>query len=124
MNNLLLFFAFPIATIILSISAQKILRNKILTAATFFAIYLILTFSTFDINFLIYAIIYTILAYVSALISNLVFKQVEKVEIDVKNDNFDANYLNKNYCENEKYMNDYYNIKNGLNDSKNRCLRR
>ena len=45
MNNLLLFFALPVATIILAIVFQKILRNPILTAATFFAIYLIVAFS-------------------------------------------------------------------------------
>ncbi|MBP3255943.1 MAG: YbeF family protein [Clostridia bacterium] len=78
MNNLLLFFAFPIATIILSIVLQKILRNEYLTAGTFFAIYLVLTFSVFDINFLIYAIAYTILAYITALITNIVLNRIEE----------------------------------------------
>ena len=57
MNTLLLFFAFPVATIILSIVLQKILRNFYLTAATFFAIYLVITFAVFDANFLVYTII-------------------------------------------------------------------
>ena len=45
MNTLLLFFALPIATIILAIVLQKILNSPLLVAATFFAIYLIVTFA-------------------------------------------------------------------------------
>ena len=78
MNNLLLFFAFPIATIILSIVIEKILKNEFLTAASFFSIYLVLTFSAFDINFLIYAIAYTIISYITALITNIVLNRIEK----------------------------------------------
>ena len=44
MNNLLLFFALPVATILLSIVLQKILNCPILVAITAFAIYLIVTF--------------------------------------------------------------------------------
>lgn len=68
MNNLLLFFAFPVATIILAIVLQKILKNPLLVAATFFAIYLIVAFSAFDASFLVYAIAYTILAYITAIL--------------------------------------------------------
>lgn len=49
METLLLFFAFPVATIILSIVLLKILKCPILVAATFFAIYLILTYAVFRI---------------------------------------------------------------------------
>lgn len=66
MNILLLFFALPIATIILAIVLQKILRSPILVAATFFAIYLIVTFAVFDASFLIFTIVYTILAFLAA----------------------------------------------------------
>lgn len=68
MNTLLLFFALPVATIILAIVLQKILNNPLLVAATFFAIYLIVTFAAFDASFLVYAIIYTILAYITAIL--------------------------------------------------------
>ena len=40
MNILLIFFALPIATIIISIALQKILRCPILVAAIIFAIFL------------------------------------------------------------------------------------
>ena len=64
MNTLLIFFALPIATIILSIVLEKILRCPILTAATFFAIYLIIAFAVFNSSALVFVIIYTILAYI------------------------------------------------------------
>ena len=57
MNNLLLFFALPIATILLSIVLEKIVRSPILVASAAFAIYLIVAFSVFDSTFLVFAII-------------------------------------------------------------------
>ena len=44
-NILLIFFALPIATIIISIALQKILKNPALVAAVIFAIFLIVTFA-------------------------------------------------------------------------------
>ncbi len=76
MDNLLIFFALPVATIILAIVFQKILKNPLLVAATFFAIYLIVTFAVFDASFLVYAILYTILAYVTAVLTKLVCKLI------------------------------------------------
>ncbi len=76
MNNLLIFFALPVATVILSIVFQKILKNPLLVAATFFAIYLIVTFAAFDASFLVYAILYTILAYVTAVLTKVICKLI------------------------------------------------
>lgn len=73
MNTLLVFFALPIATIILSIVLEKILRCSFLTAATFFAIYLIVAFAVFDATFLIFVIVYTIIAFITALIAEIFF---------------------------------------------------
>lgn len=113
MNNLLLFFALPIATIILSIVVQKILRNAFLTAGTFFAIYLIVTFAAFDINFLIYAIAYTILAYITALITEFVINRIEdnneeenescQCQNNRGNDNFEQD-LNTNNLNKYRYF--------------------
>ena len=114
MNNLLLFFAFPIATIILSIVVQKIIRNEYLTAGTFFAIYLVLTFSVYDINFLIYAIAYTIIAYITGLITKYLIDRMEENddcscrnvnENNRKNDDLD-DHIDRDYINgkiNEKY---------------------
>ena len=74
MNIILLFFILPLATIILSIVLQKILRNAFLTAATFFAIYLILAFTAFDESFLVFAIAYTIISYITAVIAEIFFR--------------------------------------------------
>ena len=75
MNILLLFFALPIATIILAVVIEKILRCPFLTAATFFAIFLIVAFAVFDANFLIFVIFYTILAFIAALIAEFSFRR-------------------------------------------------
>jgi hypothetical protein len=64
----LIFFAIPVATIILSIVLQKVLRSPLLVAATFFAIFLIVTFAAFDESLLVFAILYTLLALITALI--------------------------------------------------------
>ena len=78
MNTLLLFFALPVATIILAIVLEKIIRNPYLTAATFFAIYLVITFAFFDETFLVYAIVYTILAFITVLIAEFFYKRSDE----------------------------------------------
>ena len=78
MNTLLLFFALPIATILLAIVLEKLLRNPILTAATFFAIYLIVAFTAFDETFLVYAIFYTILAFIAAVIAEFFYRRCQQ----------------------------------------------
>lgn len=75
MNTLLLFFALPVATILLAIVVEKILRNPFLTSITFFAIYLIVAFAAFDETFLIYVIVYTILAFITAIIAEFFFQR-------------------------------------------------
>ena len=72
MDNLLIFFAIPVATIIFSIVLQKLLNSPILVAATIFAILLLVTFSAFDSSFLVYAILYSILAFITAIITRFV----------------------------------------------------
>lgn len=68
MNTLLIYFALPLATIILAAVLQKLIKSPILVAAIFFAIYLIVAFAVFNAVFLIAAIVYTFLAYVTAAI--------------------------------------------------------
>ena len=68
MNILLIFFALPIATIIISIALQKIFKCPILVASIIFAIFLIVTFVIGSLEFLIAAIIYTIISYITAVI--------------------------------------------------------
>ena len=68
MNILLIFFALPIAVIIISAILQKLLKNPIAVAAFIFAIFLIVTFAAFDETFLIATLAYTLLALITALI--------------------------------------------------------
>ena len=71
MNDLLIYFAFPIATIIISAILQKLLKNPIAVAAFIFAVFLIVTFAAFDETFLIATLIYTILAFITALLTKI-----------------------------------------------------
>ena len=69
--DLFIFFALPLATILLAIVFQKVLRSPLLVAITFFAIYLIVAFTAFSDTLaeaIIAAIIYTIIAYITAYI--------------------------------------------------------
>lgn len=68
MNTLLIFFAFPIAVIIISAILEKLLKNPIAVAAFIFAIFLIVTFAAFDETFLIATLVYTIIAFITALV--------------------------------------------------------
>lgn len=128
MDLILLFFALPIATIILSVVLQKILKCPILVAATFFAIFLIVTFAVFDSDFFIFAIVYTILAYIAATITrficetfcrNGVFRNINAQNIntntlrarEIINNNDDDNNCD---CEN--------NSNNNSCNSNNNCL--
>lgn len=70
MDTLLIFFAFPVAVIIISAILEKILRNPIAVAAFIFAIFLIVTFAAFDETFLIATLAYTLIALVTASIVN------------------------------------------------------
>lgn len=93
MNTLLIFFALPIATIILASVLETILNNPFAVAAVAFAIYLIVTFAAFDETFLIATIVYTILALISALITRAVRNSI------ADNDN-DSNNCSLNTLEN------------------------
>ena len=98
MDLLLLFFAIPLAVIILSIVLQKILKCPWLVAATFFAIFLIVTFSVGDIRLLIFTVVYTIISYITALIfravCNLMCNGITLRNINARNIN--TNTLNAN----------------------------
>ena len=78
MNTVLLFFVLPVATIILSIVFQKILKCPILVAATFIAIFLIITY-VIDPSLLIFAIAYTILSYIAAILTKVICNLIEKI---------------------------------------------
>ena len=101
MNNLLIFFALPIATILLSIVLQRVLNNPALVGMTFFAIYLIITYAFFDSNFLILTFIYSILAYLSAVISCIICSLISRLNDDDIMNCFNGCSCNNRRCNNE-----------------------
>lgn len=79
MNTLLIFFALPIAVIIISIALQRILKCPILVAAIIFAIFLIITFIVNNLNFLIAAIVYAILSLLTAYITCIIKRILDRM---------------------------------------------
>lgn len=68
-NTLLLYFALPIAIIILSIIFETLINCPIKIAGIVFSILLIFTFAVADETFLIFTILYTILSFIVAWIT-------------------------------------------------------
>ena len=98
MDTLLIFFAFPLAVIIISVILEKILRSPIAVAALIFAIFIIVTFAVFDVTFLIATLAYTILAFVTAAIVHFLKcrRRREKDLYDLLSDFFRDNNCNNN----------------------------
>ena len=70
-TNLLIFFAIPLAIIVISIALQKILRNPFLVAAIVFSIALVIVLAFFDPIYLIAVVAYTVIAFLAALLTCL-----------------------------------------------------
>lgn len=145
--NLFIFFALPLATILLSIVLQKILKSPMLVAITFFAIYLIVAFVAFVDNLaeaLIAAIIYAIIAYITAYIIMIICRinhkfcscrrnddeeSINQARYSFENNNEDNNNIenirNRNFTENQSTnrTNIYGNMINRSN-MQTRCYRR
>ena len=120
--NILFFIILPLATILISIVLQKILKSPTLVAILVFAVYLILAFTAFTTEFLVNALVYTLLAFITASIVQLIcclskkFKNschennlndnIENIQnsIDSLEDNIDnltdilSNLINNNSC--------------------------
>ena len=80
MNNLLIFFAIPVAVIIFSIVLRKLLKCPILVASTIFAILLLIAFTNFTTTFLVAVIIYTILSFIVAYLTMIIQKILRNLQ--------------------------------------------
>lgn len=109
MNNLLVFFAFPVATIIFSVALQKILRSPFLVSAVIFAVFLIVTFTVFDETFLVFAILYALLALLTALATRFICCLVKNSNNSCINENAFLNEL----CNDNESANNNENENNG-----------
>ena len=102
--NLFIFFAIPLATILLAIVLQKLLRAPILVAITFFAIFLIISFVAFSDTLaeaIIASIIYTILAYITAYIVKILCKCRRRFcnnRVEQTNECEEDNILSNQFC--------------------------
>ena len=111
--DILFFVVLPLATILIAIVLQKLLRSPILVAILVFAVYLILAFTVFTAEFLINAIIYTILAFITAVIVKIICCLLRRLNGD-NNCNCTGNVIN------DDSSNDIAGLRNsirGLEDS-------
>ena len=91
MNLILIFVVLPLATIIFSIALQRLLKCPILVAAVVFAIFLILTYTVFGTDFLIFAILFGILAFITAFITKVLCKIIRRIsELERRNSDRDC----------------------------------
>lgn len=133
--TLFVFFVLPLATILLAIVLQRILRSPILVAITFFAIYLIVAFVSFADTLaeaIIAVIVYTIIAYITAYIVMLICRCRKRFYggrlIDKNNVvNDTVNLLGTTQDTGSQYVNNatmYGNVTRDRNNIQRRCYRR
>ena len=79
MDPILIFVVLPLATIIFSIALQRLFKCPVLVAAIIFAIFLILTYTVFGTDFIIFAILFAVLAFITAFLSNLFCKLIRRL---------------------------------------------
>lgn len=111
MNIILFLFIFPIATIIFSIALQKILKCPYLVSAIILAIFLIVTFTVYGVNFLIAAFIYALIALITAYIVKF-FGKIENRTIQI-------NLINNRRCDNNCNNTCTCNCSNDNNEDSN-----
>ena len=87
MNTLLIFFALPIAVIVISIALQKILKCPLLVSAIIFSIFLIVTFVVNNLNFLVAAIIYAIISFITAFLTYIICKFLDNYRENICRNN-------------------------------------
>ena len=86
MNNLLIFFAIPVATIVLSAIFETLIKCPFKIAGIAFSIFLITAFALGGtVELLVLAIIYTIISFISAYLTSI-----------FENKNDDNNCMNTN----------------------------
>lgn len=116
MNTLLIFFALPIAVIIISIALQKILKCPALVAAIIFAIFLIVTFVINNLNLLIAAIVYAIISFITAFTICIIRRFLDRIEC---NDSCSCNRRRSSCNCNSSNVADLLTISNAVNGASN-----
>lgn len=95
MDPILLFFVFPLVTVIIAIALQKILNNPLLVGAVIFSIFLLVSYLNYggSSQAIIASIIYGILAFLAALLSRTLSNLIRN---NTNNDNNTNNNSNNN----------------------------
>lgn len=131
MDLILIFVVLPLTTIIFSIALQRLLKCPILVAAVVFATFLILTYTVFGTDFIIFAILFAILAFITAFLVSL-FCRITRSNLD-NNDNDDNLLTISSRCGNCKnsevltistggtYGNSNNNNASNCNNGNNNC---
>ena len=122
-TNLLIFFAIPLAIIIISIALQKVLRNPILVSGIVFSVLLVIVLAFFDPIYIIAAVVYAILAFITAIITSSICNYIKnQICNNNLNDNLNIDLnsslnssLNGNLAENNNNSCSYYNNLNTNN---------
>lgn len=115
MNILLIFFALPIAVIIISAILQKALKCPIAVAALIFAIFLVVTFALSNLTLLIATLAYTLLALITAVIVKIICESrnnnICRLLSDILN-----NTNNNGNCANVANITNALNSNNSINE--------
>ena len=129
MNTLLIFFALPIAVIVISIALQKILKCPLLVSAIIFSIFLIVTFVVNNLNFLVAAIIYAIISFITAFLTYIICKFLDNYRENIcRNNSHNCNEDRQNelLTISSRYKNnengDLLTISSGCNGNTNELL--
>ena len=109
-TNLLIFFAIPLAVVIISIALQKTLNNPFLVAGIVFSILLVIVLTFLDPIYLIAVVAYSILAFITAILTcflsrvldnnmyNCMFSNQSNSNniVDISNNNYQNDTINNN----------------------------
>lgn len=77
MNTLLIFFAIPLATIILSAILETFINSPIKIAGIFFSIFIVVAFALGgSAELILAALVYTIISFITALITSFIINNI------------------------------------------------
>ncbi len=106
-ETLLIYFAIPLAVIILSAIFETFINCPIKIAGIVFSILLVVAFASFGSEFLVAVIIYTILSYITAFIINRYNRRECKLQ-NIENLIINNNEQNNSNNNNENNSTNYY----------------
>lgn len=124
--NILFLVIIPIATILISIVLQKILKKPVLVAILAFAIFLILAYTVFTPEFLLNAIIYAIIAFITVAIFKLICYLRRRINCNIFNVCDDSDNCSCNNDDDNDFGTSIANLEESIesiNDNMNRLTR-